>query len=145
MKAPRIVGKMTDFWKHVLGTCSVSNMCLNNNSSFSLNKYFSLQMAYELLSQSRKYNKLGGPNKSRGVGKSFEKKNKRRRGRLFGTRPRVNPCAQVSSIQNSERIKTVKTSLDNRTRKNAAAKVITTFLALIVTLNNVVFNCKYYF
>ena len=73
------------------------------------------------------------------------KKNKLRRGRIFGTRPRVNPCAQVSSIQNAEGIKTVKESFDNRTRKNAAAKVITTFLALIVTLNNVVFNCKYYF
>ena len=32
--------------------------------TFLLSKYFLLQMAYGLLSQSRKYNKQGGPNKS---------------------------------------------------------------------------------
>ena len=42
-------------------------------------------MAYELLSQSKKLNKRRGPNKSGGVGKLFEKKNKRE-GRLLGTR-----------------------------------------------------------
>ena len=54
--------------------------------TFVLNKYFFLQMAYELLSQSRKLNMLGGrcPNKSGGVGQ-FKKKNKRGR-RLLGTR-----------------------------------------------------------
>ena len=34
-------------------------------------------MAYELLPQSRNLNKLEDPNKSGGVGKFFEKKNKR--------------------------------------------------------------------
>ena len=35
--------------------------------TFLLNKYFYLQMAYELLSQSRKVNNQWGPNKSRGL------------------------------------------------------------------------------
>ena len=39
-------------------------------------KHFFLQMAYELLSKSRKLNKRGGPNKSGEVGKFFEKKSK---------------------------------------------------------------------
>ena len=39
-------------------------------------------MAYELLSQSRKLNKRGGPNKSGEVGKSFEK-NKREGGNAY--------------------------------------------------------------
>ena len=43
--------------------------------TFLLNKYFFLQMAYELLSQNRKLNKREGPNKSeRGVENFFEKK-----------------------------------------------------------------------
>ena len=42
--------------------------------TFLHNKYFFLQMAYELLSQSRKVNNRWGPYKSRGVGK-FLKKN----------------------------------------------------------------------
>ena len=42
-------------------------------------------MAYELLSQSRKLNKRGGPNKSGRVGKMFEKKISGG-GRLLGTR-----------------------------------------------------------
>ena len=43
---------------------------------FCLNKYFLLQMAYELLSQSCKLNKRGCPNKTGEgeVGKFFEKK-----------------------------------------------------------------------
>ena len=42
--------------------------------TFLLNKYFFLQMAKELLSQSRKLNKRWGPNKSKWVEKLFEKK-----------------------------------------------------------------------
>ena len=44
--------------------------------TFLLNKYSFLQMAYELLSQNRKFDKRRGgfPNKSGGVGKFFEKK-----------------------------------------------------------------------
>ena len=37
--------------------------------TFLLNKYFFLQMAYDLLSQSRKLKKQGGPNKSGGEGR----------------------------------------------------------------------------
>ena len=47
-------------------------------------------------------------------------------------------------IPNAERIKAVKESFDKHTSKNLATKVITTFLALILTLNNFVFNCKHY-
>ena len=36
-------------------------------------------MAYELLSEGRKHNKQGGPNKSRRTGNFFEKKKARRR------------------------------------------------------------------
>ena len=36
-------------------------------TTFLLNKYFFLQMAYELLSKSGKLNKPGDPNKSRGL------------------------------------------------------------------------------
>ena len=35
--------------------------------TFSLNKYFFLEMVYELLSQGRKLNKRMGPNKSEGL------------------------------------------------------------------------------
>ena len=49
-----------------------------------------------------------------------------------------------TSILNSEVIKVVKTSLDNFPRRIVATKVITTFLSLILTLNNFVFNCKNY-
>ena len=49
-----------------------------------------------------------------------------------------------TSIPNAERIKAVKESFDKNTSKNVVTKVITTFLALIITLNNFVFNCKHY-
>ena len=48
------------------------------------------------------------------------------------------------SIPNSEGMKAVKTSLENFPRRTGATKVITTFLSLILTLNNFVFNCKNY-
>ena len=49
-----------------------------------------------------------------------------------------------TSIPNSGSIKVVKTSLENFPRRTVATKVITTFLSLILTLNNFVFNCKNY-
>ena len=47
------------------------------------------------------------------------------------------------SIQNSEGIKVVKTSLGNFPRRAVATKDVT-FIALIFTLNNFVINCKNY-
>ena len=49
-----------------------------------------------------------------------------------------------TSISNSEGMKAVKTSLENFLRRIVATKVISTFLSLILTLNNFVFNCKNY-
>ena len=49
-----------------------------------------------------------------------------------------------TSVPNAEGIKAVKESFDKHTCKNVVAKVITTFLALILTLNNFVFSCKHY-
>ena len=57
--------------------------------TFLLNKYFFLQMTYELLLQSRKLDKLEGLCKNGGVGKFFEKKKKKKKkagGCLLGTR-----------------------------------------------------------
>ena len=51
--------------------------------TFLLNKYFFLQMTYELLLQSRKLDKLEGLCKNGGVGKFFEKKKKKSRGTLI--------------------------------------------------------------
>ena len=47
-----------------------------------------------------------------------------------------------TSIPNAEVIKVVKESFDNS--KTVATKVITAFLALILTINDFVFNCKHY-
>ena len=49
-----------------------------------------------------------------------------------------------TNILNSEGIRAVETPLDNFPRKKIATKVITTFLSLILTLNNFVFNWKNY-
>ena len=49
-----------------------------------------------------------------------------------------------TSIPNSEGMKAVKTSLDNFPRRTVSTKVITTFLSLILTVSNFVFNCKNY-
>ena len=57
---------------------------LSSEITFLLNKYFFLQMAYELLSQSGRPNKREGPNKSGEVGKFFQKISGW--GRLLGTR-----------------------------------------------------------
>ena len=49
-----------------------------------------------------------------------------------------------ANIPNSEGIKVVKNAHDNYPKKSIAFKVITTFLALILTLNNFMFNSKHY-
>ena len=49
-----------------------------------------------------------------------------------------------TSIPNSKRIKAVKISQSNFTKKAIATKVIITFLALILTLNNFKFNSKHF-
>ena len=49
-----------------------------------------------------------------------------------------------ANIPIAEGIKSVKTSLENYSKRTASTKVITTFLALILTLNNFIFNCKNY-
>ena len=48
-----------------------------------------------------------------------------------------------TTILNAEGIKAVKESFDKHSSKNVATKVITIFLALILTLNNFVFNWKH--
>ena len=47
-----------------------------------------------------------------------------------------------TSIPNPEGIKTVKTSTENYQNRTVITKVITTFLTLIPTLNNFIFNNK---
>ena len=47
-------------------------------------------------------------------------------------------------IHNSEGMKTAITSLEDFPRRTVAARMITTFLSLILTLNNFVFNCRNY-
>ena len=57
--------------------------------TFFFSKYFFLQVAYQLLSQSKKLNKQGNPNKNRGGGGGngkFKKKKISRGGRLLGIR-----------------------------------------------------------
>ena len=49
-----------------------------------------------------------------------------------------------TNIPNNEGIAAVKRKHDNFTQKTVATKVITTFLALILTLNNFTFNSKFY-
>ena len=49
-----------------------------------------------------------------------------------------------TNIPNSIGIKAVKTSPDSFPRKTIPTKVITTFLSLILTLKNFIFNCKNY-
>ena len=49
-----------------------------------------------------------------------------------------------TNIPNVEGIKSVKTSLGKYSKRTVSTKVITTFLALILTLNNFIFNCKIY-
>ena len=49
-----------------------------------------------------------------------------------------------TNIPNAEGISAVKRAFDNYLKKNTSTKVITTFLALILTLNNFVFDCIHY-
>ena len=49
-----------------------------------------------------------------------------------------------TNVPNSEGIAAVKNAYCNYPKKSIATKVITTFLALILTLNNFIFNCKHY-
>ena len=49
-----------------------------------------------------------------------------------------------TNIPNTEGISAVKRAYDNYSKKTTTTKVITTFLALIFTLNNFVFNCISY-
>ena len=52
--------------------------------------------------------------------------------------------ALYTSIPNSEGIAAVKGPYDKYQQKTVATKVLTTFLALILTLNNFIFNSKLY-
>ena len=52
--------------------------------------------------------------------------------------------ALYTSIPNPEGIKAVKKSLDNHPKRTVATKVITTFLAVILTLNNFIFSSTNY-
>ena len=49
-----------------------------------------------------------------------------------------------TNILNAEGISAVKRAFDNYSKKTTTTKVITTFLALILTLNNFVFDCIHY-
>ena len=49
-----------------------------------------------------------------------------------------------TNITNSESIAATRKALDKRTIKTVATKVITTVLALLLALNNFIFNCKNY-
>ena len=53
--------------------------------------------------------------------------------------------ALYTSIPNNEGIAAVQRKQDNYTKKTVATKVITTFLALILTLNNFIFNSSFTF
>ena len=49
-----------------------------------------------------------------------------------------------TKIPNAEGISAVRTALDNYSKKTTTTNVITTFLALILTLNNFLFDCIHY-
>ena len=49
-----------------------------------------------------------------------------------------------TNIPNTEGISAVKRAYNNYSKKTTTTKVITTFLALILTLSNFVFNCMHY-
>ena len=49
-----------------------------------------------------------------------------------------------TGLPNAEGIKAVRKSLDNHPKRTVATKVTTTFLALILTLNNFIFNTRDY-
>ena len=49
-----------------------------------------------------------------------------------------------TNIPNKEGNKSMKTSLEKYSKRTTSTKVIATFLTLILTLNNFIFNCKNY-
>ena len=49
-----------------------------------------------------------------------------------------------TNIPSNERIASVKKKYDHYPNKTIPTKIITTFLALILTLDNIVFNSKFY-
>ena len=49
-----------------------------------------------------------------------------------------------TNIPNAEGIPAVKRAFDNYSKKTTTTIIITTFLALILTLNNFVFDCIHY-
>ena len=51
--------------------------------------------------------------------------------------------SSYTNVSDSEGIAAAKRALGKKSNKTAATKVITTSLALILTLNNFVFNCKH--
>ena len=57
---------------------------------------------------------------------------------------RVNVKSLYTSIPNNEGIKAVKESYEKYKEKTVSAKVIITFISLILKLNNIVFNCTLY-
>ena len=48
------------------------------------------------------------------------------------------------NIPNAEGISAVKRAFDNYSKETTTTKVVITFLALVLTLNNFVFDCIYY-
>ena len=56
----------------------------------------------------------------------------------------MNAKALYTSLPNNEGIAAVKRKRDNYKNKIAPTKVITTFLALILTLHNLILNSKFY-
>ena len=49
-----------------------------------------------------------------------------------------------TNIPNNEDIKTVREAYDKHPSKTVSTKVIVTFLSLILTLNNFIFNCSHH-
>ena len=49
-----------------------------------------------------------------------------------------------TNIPNNEDIKTVREPYDKHPTKSVSTKVIITFLSLILTLSNFIFNCSHY-
>ena len=52
--------------------------------------------------------------------------------------------SSYTNISNADGIKSGKTSLEKYSKRTASSKVITTFLLLILTLNNFMFSCRSY-
>lgn len=57
----------------------------------------------------------------------------------------MNVVSLFTNIPNSEGMVATKRALDKGTNKTVATKVIRTFLALLLTLKNFIFNCEFTF